>query len=119
MDVQDSTKLGQSPPSASGLPATLQLSVLTPCVGQQTLNKVNSYTYSGTVGDFTVVNLFVIVEDDEDSWELQVINFDQSPSRCYGVTIYRLDQPAGSPVGNYCLWDGSSKDCSAGQATVA
>ena len=119
MDILLSTKLRPHPSSAAALPATLQVSVLTPCVGQQTLDKISDTAYSGTVGVFTVVNLLAIDDGGSNSWALQVINFDQSPPGCFGVTHYRLDTPSDNPIGIYCLWDGSSKDCSAGQASVA
>lgn len=119
MNVLNSNDVEPEQSSVSGLPPTLQVSVATPCIGTQKVDKVNSYTYTGAAGDFTLANLYVIVENGEDSWELQIINFKQSPDGCFGVTIYRLENPSGSPIGTYCRWDGSSKDCSAGQATVA
>lgn len=98
--------------------ADLKANVLTPCSGSQDLDIVNDKCYSGSVGDFTVVNLFAITDGGADSWALQVVNFDQSPPGCYGITNFRLQTPSDNPVGPYCLWDGSSKDCNAGQATV-
>ncbi len=117
MDVLLKTTLRQQS-SAASLPATLQVLVQSPCQGQQTLDKISDSAFSGTVGDFTVVNLFAITDGGSDSWAIQVVNFDQSPPGCFGITNYRLNTPSDNPIGAYCLWDGSSKDCSAGQATV-
>lgn len=118
MDVLTNTTL-RPRSTASSLPDTLLMSTLTPCQGQQNLSKINESAYSGTVGDFTVVNLYSIQDGGDDSWALQVVNFDQSPPGCFGFTNYRLKTPSDDPVGPYCLWNGSSKDCNAGQAAVA
>lgn len=117
MDVLANTTL-RSRSAATSLPDTLLVSVLTPCQGQQNLSKINASAYSGTGGGFTVVNLFSIVDGGDDSWEIQIVNFGQTPSGCFGITNYRLETPSDDPAGGYCLWNGSSKDCSAGQATV-
>lgn len=118
MDALLETTLRQQS-SAASLPTTLEVTVLSPCIGQQTLTKINDSAYSGTDGPFTLVNLLAIDDGGSDSWALQIINFDQTPSGCFGVTNYRLDTPSDDPVGEYCKWNGSSKDCSAGRAVVS
>ena len=87
MDVLLKTQLRKQA-AASSLPTTLQVSVPTPCTGQQTVTKINDSSYSGTTGPFNIVNLLAILDGGDDSWALHVINFDQNPPGCYGVTNY-------------------------------
>lgn len=105
--------------SSVSLPLVLNVAVLTPCVGQQNVDKVNDGAYSGAVGDFTIVNLYAVQDGGQDSWAIQVVNFNASPTGCYGFTDYRRSTPSADPIGTYCLWDGSVSDCSAGQAVVS
>ena len=118
MDVLESTIL-RNREGLGALPATLLLSVVSPCQGQQTLTKVNDSAYSGSNGDFTLVNLYSISEGGNESWALQIINYGSTPSGCQGITNFRLSEPSDDPTGTYCLWNGSSKDCSTGQAIVS
>lgn len=104
--------------SSAALPAVLNVSVLTPCLGQQNVDKVNDGAYSGATGDFTVVNLYAVKDGGQDSWAIQVVNFNPTPTGCYGFTDFRRSTPSTNPVGTYCHWDGTVSDCSVGQAVV-
>ncbi len=112
------TQLGPVDPAMmDSLPETLDVEVISPCTGDQSLVRQSDELYAGSSGDFTYVTLYSISVSGNPSWEMKVWDY-RHGSGCYGTSYYRRNPADGNPVGNYCLYDGSMK-CNDGSATVS
>lgn len=67
-------------------------------------------------GDFAYARLWQVdLGGGSVTWQLKVY---VGSGQCAGLHSFRLTTPAASPLGDYCLWDGSSTNCDKGQAAV-
>ena len=82
-----------------GGPATVHISVQSPCEAEQVVNKTNPNLYAGGTGDFQYIYLYTITVNGGTSWELRTFNGPQGP--CSDPLVFQRDPAADDPVGDY------------------
>ncbi len=117
-DMNDRNATLRQVAASSSCPNDYRVSVFSPCTGGQIVLKgANCNLYSGTVGDFDLVVLFAVSDGGQSSWQFDVWDFD-SGSSCFGIRSFRLETPSTDPIGDYCDWNGTDKDCDRGRGAV-
>lgn len=93
------------------------VTVTSPCEGDQTINEVTSDLFTGTVGDFTMAVL--ALDTTNGRWLLTVYDYSNPSGPCYPFAQYgQVDPDASDPVGGYGKMVNGSPDTSAGAASV-
>ena len=50
-------------------------------------------------------------------WELMIRYWNPGHS-CSGIWVFRQTSPSAEPVGDFCIFDSGSTDCTKGQASI-
>lgn len=97
------------------MPQSYEISVLSPCQGDQTVNRNSDTVYSGTSGDFTFANLGY----ENGTWRITIYDYRQG-SNCFGASTYQQVTPDADPTsGQFGKFDANAQpDVNLGVATV-
>lgn len=93
---------------------TYQATVASPCSGSQTLPEINSTTWSGPTGSFTLATLAI----GPTTCYLTIIDVNPSSSCFPSKTYAQVTPNTSDPSGQYGLLVGGSPDTSAGSASI-
>lgn len=83
------------------------IDVVSPCTGEQLVNKVETYLYAGSGGDFAYAIL--TKPANEDAWQFTIYDYSSSP--CSPTKTYnQVTANANDPKGSYTCPSGGEAD---------